>query len=303
MFVVSDRPSRTATKIARFVLLVDGVPGLRDVLPAGAASATEAILRGSGAVPRRHIDAMRKPSARRFYELSERLFGRGQLAWFAVRKRWMADRVEAAIRAGATQLLVVGAGFDPLAAMTARARPDVLCVEIDAPATAERKRAGVDGAGLASANHCVVAADLSRRALADALGETPWRSDARSIVVAEGVLMYLERSEVEAFLAAVRAACGEESRLAFSTMDADERGRATMPVLNAAVRFALRLAGEPLRWGIRPPEVEAFLAARAYRVLEHPSTEELRARYFAPLGLTAEPLLPYEHLVLAETVA
>jgi hypothetical protein len=61
-----ERPSRTATKIARFMLLLDAVPRLAPVLPAGSARAVEAILRGSGSVPQRHVDMMRSPRTVRF---------------------------------------------------------------------------------------------------------------------------------------------------------------------------------------------------------------------------------------------
>ena len=43
-----------------------------------------------------------------------------------------------------------------------------------------------------------------------------------------------------------------------------------------------------------------FLAERGYSALEQPTTEELRQRFLDPLSLHAEPLTPYEHLVLAE---
>ena len=41
---MSGRPSRTALKIARFMILLDAVPRLRPILPDGAAAAIEAIL-------------------------------------------------------------------------------------------------------------------------------------------------------------------------------------------------------------------------------------------------------------------
>lgn len=147
---------------------------------------------------------MRSPRTIRAYEIVERVFGRGQLLWFGVRKRWMRDVVEQSIEQGARQLLVVGAGFDPLAALVARAHPDVLCVEIDAPPTAEAKRKGIEGAGLVGSNHVVVPADLARTSIEDALRGTGWRGDVRSVVTAEGLLMYLRPENVAGFFSQVR---------------------------------------------------------------------------------------------------
>ena len=151
--VSSSRPSRTATKIARFMLLIDAVPRLAPVLPENAARTADALLRASGAVSARQLDLMRRPRTVRFYELAERLLGRGQLLWFAVRKRWVSEAVDQALADGCRQLLVVGAGFDPFAVMVAARHPGVLCIEVDAPATAESKSRGIERAGLAQPNH------------------------------------------------------------------------------------------------------------------------------------------------------
>ncbi len=298
------RPSRTAMKIARFLLLLDAVPRLSSVLLPGTAQVTEAILRASGAVRRLDIDMMRHPLTLRFYEASERLLGRGQLLWFGVRKRWMEEAAEQGIAAGARQLLVVGAGFDPLAVRVARRHPGLLCVEVDAPATALPKRAGIEGAGLACTNHHVCAADLASRPLQEVLAPTGWRPDVRSVVVAEGLLMYLRPADVEGFLAQVRQCTGAKSWLAFSAMDEDGERRPRIVFagrrLNRAIQTALRLSGEAMHWGISPAAVPTFLREAGYLPLEQPKPESLRERFLAPAGLDAEPLAPYEHLVLAE---
>jgi methyltransferase (TIGR00027 family) len=293
-------PSRTALKIARFMLLLDSVPQYAPLLPQGAATTVEALLRASGAVRHRHLDMMRKPSTYRFYRVVEGLLGRGQLLWFGVRKRWFADAVEAAIADGATQLLVVGAGFDPNAALVARRHPHVTCVEIDAPATAEPKRVGLAGAALTRDNLHVCAADLSQKPLAEALRETPWRTDARSVVVAEGLLMYLDAVSVARFFAAVRECTGPASRLACSMMDGDARNTPHVGTLDWPLRLALKLVGEPLRWGLAPASVPTYAAEVGWRVLDQPDEPALRERLLAPIGLRDEPLLPYEHLALLE---
>jgi methyltransferase (TIGR00027 family) len=292
--------SRTATKIARFMLLLDAVPRLRGILPADAASSVEKILRASGAVRPHQIDIMRRPLTLRLVPLIERLTGRGQVLWFGLRKRWIAETVEEAIRDGAQQVLVVGAGFDPLALMIARRHPQVLCVEIDAPATATPKAAGVRGAGFAPKNHLVCAADLSRSSLTGVLDTTPWRTDVRSIVVAEGLLMYLQPTDVAGFFRAVQASTGAGTRIAFTSVDADDQGQPRVGVLDRPIRFLLRLAGEAMHWGLRPRDVPGFLASLNYQVLEQPPLETLRKRYLEPLGLSDEPVAPYEHLILAE---
>jgi methyltransferase (TIGR00027 family) len=296
------RPSRTALKIARFMVLLDAQPRLAGVLPPGAALAAEALLTASGAVRPAHVAMMRRPGVIRFARATEVLTGRGQILWFGVRKRFVADAVEAAIAGGARQLLVVGAGFDPLAALVARANPDVTCVEIDAPATAEPKRVGLAGAGLLRDNLCPLSADLARRSLAEVLPST-WRCDLPSVVVAEGLLMYLDLAAVRRFFADIRRITAVGSRVVFTSVTADERGepRLLLP-LDRLMRVMLRLAGEPIRWGVRPDLLPAFLADQGYRLRDQPDEPELRRRYLAPLGAADEPLQPADYLTVAETV-
>ena len=296
------RPSLTAKKIARFLILIDAVPRFAGLLPTDAATTAEAILRASGAVGQRQIDMMRAPWTRAFYEIAEAWTARGQLVWFGLRKRWMADAVEEAIAAGATQLLVVGAGFDPLATIIARRHPEVTCVEVDAPATAEPKRAGVRGAGFERTNLHVCAADLSKQSLDEVLRSTPWRSEARSVVVAEGLLMYLDVKDVKAFFQAIREHTGAGSRIAFSYVDGDDAGRPHLGTLDWPIRATLKIAGEPMRWGIRPRDVRGFVEAEGFRVVEQMDGEMLRKMYLAPIGLPEEPVAAYEYLGLVEVL-
>jgi O-methyltransferase involved in polyketide biosynthesis len=114
--------------------------------------------------------------------------------------------------------------------------------------------------------------------------------------------MYLPPADVARFFAEIRDSVAPGSRLAFSTMDLDDEGRPTVNVggrtFRRAIRGMLRLAGEPLLWGITPESVSGYLRARGFRVIEQASVDDLRARVLVPAGLPDEPLANYEHLVL-----
>ncbi|GEM_PF-3270322 len=298
------RPSRTATKISRLVLLLDADPRLRCVLAPGSAATVEVILRASGVVPQHDIDTMRSTLTLRFFETAERLFGRGQIFWLGVRKRWMADVVEQSIASGARQLLVVGSGFDPLAVMMAHKHAEVFCVEVDTPSTASPKRTGIEGAGLACSNHLVLDANLASSPLDELLGPSGWRNNVRSVVVAEGLLMYLRPVEVESFFAQVRRCTVTGSRLAFSSLSEDKHHRPRLQfggaLFNHFVRTVLSLSGEAMHWGVLPTSIPEFLRAKGFYTIEQPTIQSLRERFLDPVGLHDEPLSPYDHLVLAE---
>lgn len=294
------RPSLTARKIAQFVPLLQSIPRFAGLLPHGLADTTEAILRASGTLDPLEARYLGHPFAQKVLTVVEGVTKRGQVLWFGVRKRWMHDVVEAAIADGARQLLVVGAGFDALATVVAERHPDVLCIEIDAPPTASPKEKGVRGAGKLRPNLLLCPIDLSRKPLADALRSTTWNPAARSIVVAEGLLMYLSREHVVRFFEDVRRSSGAGTRVAFSSVFAKANGAPRIGALDFPLQLGLRVMGETMRWGLAPKEAPAFLASVHARVVEQATEASLRERYLTPIGLGTEPLAPYEHLVLAE---
>lgn len=296
------RPSRTAKKIARLLLLLDHVPRLRGVLPPDFTVIVEPILRSSGAFRAFEIDMMRRPMTLRFYEAAERWLGQGQLLWFALRKRWIADRAEAAREGGVRQIVVVGAGFDPLATGIARRHPEVSCIEIDAPGTAIPKREGIERAGLSVGNLAIVAADLSKVPLLEVLKDNGWRPEQPTFVIAEGVLMYLRPTDVDAFFRSLITAMAAGSRIAFTSVFADANGRPRIGVLDGPMRLALRLSGEPMSWGIEPADLPGFLSPLGAVAVAQPTVDELRATYLDGLGLHEEPVAAYEHLALAEAM-
>jgi O-methyltransferase involved in polyketide biosynthesis len=109
--------------------------------------------------------------------------------------------LERAIRSGAVgQVLEVAAGLSPRGFRFAQRFPDLVYVEADLPAQADRKRAALDGAGLRRPRHEVVALD----ALADAGDSTVEAVAARHFdpgrglaIVTEGLLGYFDRAAVE----------------------------------------------------------------------------------------------------------
>jgi methyltransferase (TIGR00027 family) len=299
-----DRPSRTALKIARFMVLLDADPRLRSVLPPNTASMAEAILRASGALPAWQVDMMRARWAHGLYRGIEALTGRGQLLWFGLRKRWISERADVALSCGARQLLVFGGGFDPLATRIAASDEALLVVETDEAATAQAKRRGLEAAGFRLPNHQVLDAAVKERPLADVLDTTSWRHDVETVVVAEGLLMYLTPVEIESFFLDLNRCVPTGSTVLCTSVYARKDGSPRVDgALARPIRFALRLAGEPMHTGLEPRNAPAFFERHGASVREQPTTEDLQAEFLVPMGLRDERVTAYEHLIAAELVA
>lgn len=293
---MKDRPSRTAVKIARGVLLLAAEPRTAPILPAGAADATRRLLVAARLHRPRHERIYASAWLRALVDVVERLLPGAMLSG-AVRKRFVDDETRAGIADGARQVLVVGAGLDTLSGRLAREFPDVLFLETDHPATGGPKRAALESLGDLPANLVLRAVDLAETKLDAVLDGTPaWRRGALSVVVAEGVLMYLDPADVSAFLAAASAAVAPGSRLVFDRLEAHGDGRLRAGGLSGFLRPLFRALGEPIRWTPRPEELVSFLGASGWRLDPPP---DLRARYLVPAGRSDAPLSPLDPLATA----
>jgi methyltransferase (TIGR00027 family) len=296
-----SKPSRTAAKVSRVLVYMARDPEWAPLLPAGAAEATEKLLLAVGGLAPWMVELYAKP---RFHRMLDRLadaVARGQAVRMGLRKRFLDDEVRSAIAQGIRQVLVVGAGYDTLCLRLAAEHPELRFVEIDHPATHASKRDGVAKIGAERPNLELIAADLGQRSLAAVLAEVPgWDRYAPSIVVAEGVLMYLQASAIEQFLADVHDCTGPDSRLAFTWMRCDARGRPDTGSLGWLMRTSLEMMGEGLRWCVADEAaLQAFLAAHGWSYVPDPRRFDLGRRYLEGTEFFDPDAQPIEFMAVA----
>jgi len=288
--------SNTALGVAAVLVFLGREERYAGMLPPGAAELTGRLLEVGPGWLRGVLRVMRWRFVRRLCWWRDRLGNPGLVVHLGLRKRWVDDQVRAALAAGAEQVAVLGAGFDTLCARLAAAHPDRRFLEVDRPATQALKRRGLDHAGIARDNLHLVPLDLAAATLADTLGAHPaWRSGALSVVVAEGLTMYLDDAAVDELLLFFRSGTGRGSRFVFSFIEKDARGRLWTGRFGGYLRLRLRLAGEPMRFGIPRGGLGEFLEKRGLVALDAPDRDELRRRY----DLAGTPLLGWELLAVA----
>ena len=225
----------------------------------------------------------------------------GQMLHLVLRKRFLDDEVRAAIEAGATQVLVIGGGFDTLSLRLAKEFPAVSFLEVDHPPTHEVKARAVTEMGDERPNLRLEGVDLAQRSLAEFLQQSPdWSIEAMSAVVAEGVLMYLTEADVVAFLEAVRDCTRQGSRLLFTYVYEGALSRKNLGWLGGALTLFLKLSGEPFRWGVSPAGLEPFLEVHGYRTLAGAERFDLERRYLRAAGLADRKVARFERVAAAE---
>lgn len=287
----SDRPSHTAIKIARGLVLLGQIERYAELLPEGAAAWSERLTLAAGVMKPWMVRLYTSAWFRGLVLALDRWLMPGQLLGSVLRKRFVDDQTRAAIGSGASQVLVVGSGLDTLCLRLAPVFEEVTFVDLDHPSTMRLKKQGVATLGAARDNLHLAAVDLSTDTLEDTLVSIDaWRPDAPSVVIAEGVLMYLDPSDVVGFLGAVRRVSAPGSRLVVTLIE--ER-------VSPWLRFSLRMVGETLRWGIARDAVPSFLSKHGFALIE--GSPDLRAAYLEPAGRGAEPLPFLEHVAVARS--
>ena len=156
-----DKPSRTAYKVAMNVVTLGAKPEMNRCLPSGIVQSTAKLLVASGAAGAR---AVRWASTRQMvfvYEAFDWMLP-GQFEAFAHRKAFCERQARDGIDAGATQILVLGAGYDTMGWRLAPEFSGVNFFEIDHPATARLKSKGIKAIGQRK-NLCLIAEDLGKQ--------------------------------------------------------------------------------------------------------------------------------------------
>ena len=287
-----NRPSNTALIVAAGLQLA---PASASVLP------LDAIRRGAALLEVAHprmAGLLRKGWFRAMCRVLERATLPGICLHFALRKQFLREHARAAIEAGCSQVVVLGAGFDTLCMELQAAHPQLCCIEIDHPATQAVKRRAA-GEGRKAINF--IGADLARQQLGAVLAACPaFRAEVQTLFVAEGLLMYVPLDAVTALFAQM-AAAAPHSRVAFTWLAPQAGGRPNFTRRSRLVDFWLGLRGEPFLSGVACTELGRFLGGAGY-VLDavNESVDLLGPAQRAELGAGALPL-PGEYLCLAHS--
>ena len=254
-----DKPSRTAYKVALNVVTLGAKPGMDRFLPPGTVQATEKLLVASGATGARTVRWSRSQRMVSVYEAFDWMLP-GQFEAFAHRKAFCERQVRDGVGAGATQTLVLGAGYDTMGWRLAPELSGVNFFEIDHPATASLKAKGIDAMGQRD-NLCLIAEDLSKRKLVDVLKTNKsWDQSARTVIVAEGLVMYLPPEAVRDLFCQCAVIAGVGSRIAFTYIPTGADGRPDAGRWTGLMLWLQKVIGEPWIWSIRPEELDLFLA-------------------------------------------
>ncbi len=205
----------------------------------------------------------------------------GVMGFLVARERYIDDCLKAALEAGISQVVILGAGFDSRAYRSGGLRPGVRVFEVDHPATqAIKKQKVLQILGNLPAHVTYTAVDFDREDLGERLSASGYQEGARSFFIWQGVTHYLTPQAIDATLAFVKNHSAPGSQIVFdyiytSVLDGTlKRGEV------ASMRRAQRFTGEGLVFGIPEGALKAFLEQRGFCEVKDCTREELVKTYF-----------------------
>ena len=113
----------------------------------------------------------------------------------------------------------------------------------------------------------MIAADLGERELVDVLkGNESWDQSAQTVIVAEGLVMYLSPKAVKDLFCQCALIAGIGSRIAFTYIPTGPDGRPDAGRRTGLMLWLQKVIGEPWTWSIRPEELGPFLAESGWTI-------------------------------------
>ena len=218
------------------------------------------------------------------------------------RTRYIDEALVQSITEGATQVVVLGAGYDSRAYRFHDANPKVVFFEVDLPATLRAKQEALERAFGSVPGHVRFAPiDFDRQTLDAVLASVGYDRGAKTFFILEGVAMYVSLEGVAATLNFMSTHSAPGSRAVYDyilrrVVDGDSAGLyGAGPQASGAARV-----GEPFVSGWTPQEAAVFATRQGLVLIEDVGPEELTKRYL--IGSDGKPdgkINEYQRIILA----
>ena len=253
-----EHASRTALLIAASLVLLHHDPKRSRLVSKTAVDLCARVLEDHSSQTRLFLKIVQQSWFRPIAKLIERITIPGILLHYALRKKCIRELVRSALANGVAQVVVIGAGFDPLSSELQREFPTALFWEIDHPATQRHKVRACSEMGIERVHF--VAVDLSAAGLdREALIGSGFDPAKRTFWIAEGLLMYFPKETVSSLMRTLSSLSAPGSQFAFTFMEKQRDGHIRFHSQTKLVTWWLRTRGEPFLWGTTRSELAEFI--------------------------------------------
>lgn len=207
-------------------------------------------------------------------------FQKSLFGYIPLRTRLIDDYLDASLRDGLEQLVILGAGYDSRAYRFDELKNCKRVFEVDLEENLTRKMFRIEKVlGALPQRVTYVPIDFEKDALFDILSAQGYDEDLSTLFIWEGVTYYLEAGTVRRTLASVVDRSMPGSSIIFDYAPSEVvNGMSQQPLAKDMIEAGEQL-GEPIRFGIRPDSIGDFLTQVGFTKVENHSVEECKRKY------------------------
>ena len=211
------------------------------------------------------------------YSLWFSQFAPGAQATIVTRARLVDDIATQLVNQGLKQIVVLGAGFDLMAARRRYELQDVTIYELDHPATQAIKRGVISD--WAPGNLRMIPVNFEHEDFTQKLYDNGFDPDAKTLFSWLGVTYYLTQPAIEKTFSLLADISKPDTHLVFdyllaSVVDGTIQEKAAL----RHAKFVARL-GEPWFWGMSPEQLPEFLSRFNFHLITDYDAVKLRNLY------------------------
>lgn len=204
----------------------------------------------------------------------------GMYEFIIARTAFFDDVVRRALGENMPQMVLLGAGYDSRPYRFGDLIGETRIFELDMPGTQQHKQELLARAGIPIPEQLTfVPVDLRTGVIAGRLRRAGFDSARDALFVWEGCTYYLPAKAVSDTLRAVKACSTAGSSICFDYASRSLEALDDDRLMRLKETMKRNYPGEPAHFALGEGEMEAFLAKRGYRILEHLAPEEMEARY------------------------
>ena len=202
-----------------------------------------------------------------------------------IRARYAEQALEAAVVAGITQYVIIGAGMDSFALRRSDLMPRLQVFEIDRPAMQKIKQKRLQRAGLDMPRGLhFVPADLERIPVMNALSESGFEPARRAFLSLLGVIYYLPRDVLASTVRSIVGGVAAGSQLVVDYMLDAGSAWPEHREKRAQIEAYVAKRGEPVRSDFSLAQMSALMAEEGFRTIEGITMMDLGHRYAEDFG-------------------
>ncbi len=296
-----DAPSATANIVAQNIVLISNTPALSHLVAPEAARLSSWFVHAFSTNGDKFINRSQAGWYQAVRKVYERLTIPGLALHQALRKLHIEKLVRESLLDGFDHVVILGGGLDSLSLRLHQEFPLANFLELDHPATQCVKQRVVRDRQLLGENLKLVPVDFTKHTLEKCLAEVDeFRPDAKTVFVCEGVLMYLERNEIDTLFEVIKRQPGPGNRFVFTFMEPDKEGKTNFFNSTWLVHLWLSWKNEPFKWGVSREKIGEFVEAHGFSLQELATDQTLRSLYLNTGELPKEVLAIGENICVCE---